>query len=95
MFYGYGLIKLPTHIVMSMANDEELSDDTSGEEGYIGYSYLTDDVLDSRAPTDTHYHFGDMAGKAIFLPIEEHDSRGNLIISEMIGYDKKGKEVWV
>lgn len=91
--YGYDLTKLPTHIVISMANFEADLDDT--HEWSIGYSYSIDDELDSRAPLDTHFHFGDCADKAVFLPIEEYDYRGQLITSEMIGHDKHGGEVWL
>ncbi len=49
-----------------------------------------DTELDSRAPDEKTFHFGNN----IFLPLEEYDQNGQLIISEVIGYD--GQEaIWL
>ncbi len=61
--------------------------------------YLVETVmveeLDLRKPNEATSYFGDCAGKAIFIPIEpEHDSNGQPIIEEVIGYDEEG-EIWI
>ncbi len=64
---------------------------------YIDWSDETKNIdteLDNRRPDEATFFFGDCDGQDIFLPIEEYDSNGNLIISEVIGYDN-GEAIWL
>ena len=64
----------------------------------IGNCNLLEEIdaeLDRRAPDEAEFLFGTFDGQDIFLPIEEHDSNGNLIITEVIGYDNEGGLIWL
>lgn len=84
----------PSFILFQKADKWDVVTPYRGAElQYVWNPY--DIELDSRAPLDTHYYFGDCAGKLVFLPIEKYDNRGQFITSEMIGYDGQGNEVWL
>ena len=51
--------------------------------------------LDLRKPDIASWYFGDCDGQVVFIPSEpEYDSERQPILSEMMGYNDKGGEVW-
>lgn len=82
----------PDYVLIQRAN---LIDRQPVFSGLDDYRDELDQELESRALVSNELYLGDCAGEVVFVPFEVLNNEGQPVISEVVGYDNEGNEVWL